>query len=114
MKVAIRAMLVLAIVAVPIVIWAQTSPTPQPAPVVPPTPATQPAAPLAPEPPAQPVDDPMPMDLDGDGVVTAAEHAAGARALFDHMDADHDGRVTRAEMAAFQRQVLGMPVAPGR
>ena len=109
MKVAIRAMLVLAIVAVPIVIWAQTSPTPQPAPVVPPTPATQPAAA---EPPAQPVDDPMPMDLDGDGVVTAAEHAAGARALFDHMDADHDGRVTRAEMAAFQRQVLGMPVAP--
>jgi hypothetical protein len=54
----------------------------------------------------------MPMDLDGDGVVTAAEHAAGARALFEHMDANHDGSVTREEMIAFQRQVLGMPVAP--
>ena len=110
MKVAIRAMLVLAIVAVPIVIWAQTGPSPPSAEVVPPDPATQPA-PVA---PAPPVDDPLPMDLDGDGVVTAAEHAAGARALFDHMDANRDGRVTREEMAAFQRQLLGAPVAPGK
>jgi hypothetical protein len=28
------------------------------------------------------------------------------------MDANHDGSVTREEMIAFQRQVLGMPVAP--
>ena len=56
----------------------------------------------------------MPMDLDGDGVVTAAEHAAGARALFEHMDADHDGRVTRREMADFQRQVLGAAIPPVR
>ena len=47
------------------------------------------------------------MDLDGDGTVTAMEHAAGARALFEHMDANHDERVTRDEMLAFQRQVLG-------
>jgi len=111
MKVAIRAMLVLAIVAVPVVIWAQTSPTP-------PDPATQPAAPItppvSPAPPVPPVEDPMPMDLDGDGVVTAAEHAAGARALFDHMDANHDGRVTREEMTDFQRQVLGAAIPPVR
>jgi hypothetical protein len=107
MKVAIRAMLMLAIVAVPIAIWAQTTST---APV-PPNPATQAAPPPLAAPPP-PSDDPMPMDLDGDGVVTAAEHAAGARALFEHMDANHDGSVTREEMIAFQRQVLGMPVAP--
>ena len=108
MKVAIRAMLMLAIVAVPIVIWAQTTPTAPVPPAVPPNPATQPAPQVAPAPPP-PSDGPMPMDLDGDGVVTAAEHATGARALFDHMDADHDGRVTREEMITFQRQVLGMP-----
>jgi hypothetical protein len=100
-------MLMLAIVAVPIAIWAQTTST---APVSP-NPATQPAPPPLAA-PAPPSDDPMPMDLDGDGVVTAAEHAAGARALFEHMDANHDGSVTREEMIAFQRQVLGMPVAP--
>ena len=111
MKVAIRAMLVLAIVAVPIVISAQTSSPTQPTAVVPPDPATPPVVPAA---PPVPIDDPMPMDLDGDGVVTAAEHAAGARALFDHMDANHDGRVTRAEMAEFQRQVLGAAIPPVR
>ncbi|WP_220340772.1 hypothetical protein [Lysobacter soli] len=114
MKVAIRAMLVLAIVAVPIVISAQTSSPTTPAPVVPPDPATQPAPVTPPVSPAPPIDDPMPMDLDGDGVVTAAEHAAGARALFEHMDADHDGRVTRREMADFQRQVLGAAIPPVR
>lgn len=106
MKAAVRAVLMLAIVAVPIVIWAQTTPT-APAP---PVPATQTTAPV--DPPAPPVDDPLPMDLDGDGVVTAAEHAAGARALFEHMDLNHDGRVTRAEMIAFQRQVLGAAIPP--
>lgn len=114
MKVAVRALLVSAIVAVPIVISAQTSAPPQPVPAVPPDPATSPVVPVAPPPAAPPVDDPLPMDLDGDGVVTAAEHAAGARALFEHMDADHDGRVTREEMANFQRQVLGAAIPPVR
>ncbi|MDR0183974.1 hypothetical protein [Lysobacter arvi] len=92
----------------PIVISAQTSSPTATAPVVPPDPATQ-TAPVAP-----PADDPLPMDLDGDGVVTAAEHAAGARALFEHMDANRDGRVTREEMANFQRQVLGAAIPPAR
>ncbi len=53
------------------------------------------------------------MDLDGDGMVTAMEHAAGARALFEHMDANHDEHVTREEMLVFQRQVLGaLPPSP--
>lgn len=107
MKSAIRAVLLLAIVAIPVVIWAQTSPvvpvppaaatSPAPAPTAPPVAASVQAAP----------NDPLPMDLDGDGTVTAMEHAAGARALFEHMDANHDERVTRDEMLAFQRQVLG-------
>jgi hypothetical protein len=105
MKAAIRAMFVLAIVAVPVVIWAQTTP----APATPPVAATPQAAPAIVE--ARPVD-PLPMDLDGDGVVTAAEHAAGARSLFEHMDLDHDNRVTREEMAAFQRQLLGAALPP--
>ena len=114
MKVAVRALLVSAIVAVPIVISAQTGAPPQPVPAVPPDPAISPVVPVAPPPAAPPVDDPLPMDLDGDGVVTAAEHAAGARALFEHMDADHDGQVTREEMANFQRQVLGAAIPPVR
>ena len=105
MKAAIRAMLVLAIVAVPVVIWAQTTQTP----VTPPVTATPPAPPAIVE--ARPVD-PLPLDLDGDGVVTADEHAAGARSLFEHMDLNHDNRVTREEMATFQRQLLGAALPP--
>ena len=40
------------------------------------------------------------MDSNGDGKITAAEHAAGAKAMFDRMDANHDGNVTAAEMDA--------------
>lgn len=40
------------------------------------------------------------MDSDGDGAVSSAEHAAGAKKMFDAMDADHDGYVTAAEMDA--------------
>ncbi|UNK48015.1 hypothetical protein MNR01_09440 [Lysobacter sp. S4-A87] len=103
MKAAVRIALMLTIVAVPAWLWAQSSPPPTP------TPAPAPMAPAAPPPPPS---DPMPMDLDGDGVVTAMEHAAGARSLFEHMDANHDERVTREEMLNFQREVLGVPIAP--
>ncbi|QSX74601.1 hypothetical protein HIV01_015695 [Lysobacter arenosi] len=102
MKAAVRLLLVLTIVAVPAWLWAQSTPPPTPAP------APAPVATAAPPPP----NDPMPMDLDGDGVVTAMEHAAGARSLFEHMDANHDERVTREEMLNFQREVLGVPIAP--
>jgi hypothetical protein len=40
------------------------------------------------------------MDTDGDGAVSAAEHEAGAKLMFDKMDADHDGNVTATEMDA--------------
>ncbi|MET0654778.1 MAG: hypothetical protein ABWX88_08715 [Pseudoxanthomonas sp.] len=40
------------------------------------------------------------MDADGDGVVSASEHAAGAKAKFAKMDANADGSVTAAEMDA--------------
>jgi hypothetical protein len=40
------------------------------------------------------------MDADGDGIVSASEHAAGAQAKFGKMDANKDGSVTAAEMDA--------------
>ena len=45
------------------------------------------------------------MDADGDGQVTAAEHARGARAMFIAMDRNGDGRVTSEEMTAAQPAV---------
>ena len=38
------------------------------------------------------------MDTNKDGVISATEHAAGAKAKFGKLDADGDGRVTAAEM----------------
>lgn len=43
------------------------------------------------------------IDSNRDGIVTAEEHAAGARAMFERMDADHDGKVSAAEMDAAHR-----------
>lgn len=40
------------------------------------------------------------IDTNGDGVLTAAEHEAGARRMFEHMDADKDGFLTKDELAA--------------
>lgn len=40
------------------------------------------------------------MDSNGDGQVSAAEHAAGAQKMFADMDANKDGNVTAAEMDA--------------
>lgn len=40
------------------------------------------------------------MDTDGDGAVSSAEHAAGAKKMFAEMDANKDGQVTAAEMDA--------------
>jgi Ca2+-binding EF-hand superfamily protein len=38
------------------------------------------------------------MDTNKDGMISATEHADGARQMFAKMDADADGRVTVAEM----------------
>lgn len=40
------------------------------------------------------------MDTNADGVVSTAEHSAGAKKMFDAMDANHDDNVTAAEMDA--------------
>ena len=48
-------------------------------------------------------DDKMKMDSNGDGMISAAEHAAGAQAMFARMDTDHDGNVSAAEMDAGHR-----------
>ena len=40
------------------------------------------------------------MDANGDGMVSASEHAAGVTKMFGEMDANGDGNVTAAEMDA--------------
>jgi Ca2+-binding EF-hand superfamily protein len=40
------------------------------------------------------------MDTNGDGKISRAEHAAGAKQMFAQCDANHDGVVTAAEMDA--------------
>jgi Ca2+-binding EF-hand superfamily protein len=40
------------------------------------------------------------VDVNGDGAVSAEEHAAGAKAMFDKMDSDRDGYLTKSEMEA--------------
>src|SRR5688572_27858669 len=43
------------------------------------------------------------MDSNGDGVVSAAEHAAGSKSKFDAMDTDKDGNVSAAELSAHHK-----------
>ena len=43
------------------------------------------------------------MDTNHDGKISAAEHAAGAKAMFEKMDANKDGFVTLQEMQNFMR-----------
>lgn len=45
------------------------------------------------------------MDKDRDGGISAAEHAAGAKKMFEKMDADYDGRVTATEMDAAHKEM---------
>jgi hypothetical protein len=40
------------------------------------------------------------MDPNHTGVVTADQHAAYAKTLFDRMDTNHDGKLTKAEWVA--------------
>jgi Ca2+-binding EF-hand superfamily protein len=50
------------------------------------------------------------VDADGDGVLTAEEHRAGSRKMFEQMDTDKDGFVSRAELAAGHARA--MPKTP--
>ena len=46
------------------------------------------------------------IDTDGDGVLTAAEHAAGSRTMFDAMDTGKDGSLSEAELAAGHAKMM--------
>jgi hypothetical protein len=81
--------------------------------------APPPAAAPAPAPPAAPSAEATAtnpaaaqfakMDIDGNGIVSPEEHAAGAAAMFRTMDSDADGKVTVAEMDAAQAALGGDP-----
>lgn len=49
------------------------------------------------------------MDSNGDGKISAEEHAAGAGAMFAKVDANHDGSVTAEEMKAGHKGCCDMP-----
>ena len=46
------------------------------------------------------------IDTDGDGILTAEEHAAGSRAMFEKMDTNKDGFLTKDELAAGHAQMM--------
>jgi hypothetical protein len=45
------------------------------------------------------------VDTNRDGIVSATEHVAGAKAKFDAMDVDHNGQVTTVEMDAYRKKM---------
>ena len=49
------------------------------------------------------------IDADSDGILTAEEHAAGSRAMFEKMDTDKDGSLTKDEIAAGHAQMMKEP-----
>jgi Ca2+-binding EF-hand superfamily protein len=49
------------------------------------------------------------IDTNLDGVLTAEEHAAGSRAMFEKMDTDQDGFLTKNELAAGHARMLKKP-----
>jgi len=73
--------------------------------------AQESAAPASPQSPMQAMM--ATMDADGDGAISAAEHAAGAQKMFEMADADHDGRVTHDEMHAMHARMMGGHAMPG-
>jgi hypothetical protein len=46
------------------------------------------------------------VDTDGDGVLTAQEHATGATTMFDKMDTNKDGSVSKAEHEAGHKAMM--------
>ena len=49
------------------------------------------------------------IDKDGDKILTAEEHAAGSRSMFEKMDTDKDGFLTKSEFAAGHASMLKKP-----
>ena len=46
------------------------------------------------------------VDTNGDGALTAQEHAAGSKAMFTKMDTDKDGYLTAPEIKAGHKQLM--------
>lgn len=46
------------------------------------------------------------IDTNGDGVLSAEEHAAGSKAIFDSMDTNKDGFVTLVELALGHQRMM--------
>jgi len=46
------------------------------------------------------------MDTNGDGAISAEEHATAAKARFDKMDTNKDGFLTKEEMAAGRTMIM--------
>jgi Ca2+-binding EF-hand superfamily protein len=46
------------------------------------------------------------IDSNGDGILSADEHAAGSKMMFDKMDANKDGFVSKAESAAGHEAIM--------
>jgi Ca2+-binding EF-hand superfamily protein len=46
------------------------------------------------------------VDTNGDGVLTAQEHAAGSKSMFTKMDGDKDGYLTAAEVKSGHKQLM--------
>src|SRR5215468_11585958 len=53
------------------------------------------------------------MDTNGDGKISADEHAAAAKKMFEKMDANHDNKVTAEEMTAAHQAVTGQKPEKG-
>jgi hypothetical protein len=49
------------------------------------------------------------IDIDGDGVLMAAEHVAGSKAMFEKMDTNRDGQLSKDEWTAGHAALMKKP-----